>query len=182
MRQPEDAGPPLVDPPVFDLLGRQLPGPQDPMRVIRDPSLAGNCFKFRAAWTWWDGHEDMIKRLCSGSTLHVCCGQSPIGDVRVDLYTACDVKADFTALPFKGQSFDTVIIDPPWGHWAPFWTEAARVARRRLVIVHKTIFKVPRWTDIECYVLAPLPGFKGRIVTVYEPIQERLLLNNGGPR
>src|SRR5213594_2174494 len=55
-----------------------------------------------------------IKDLCEGYTLHVCCGESPIGDVRIDLEKKSDVKASMYNLPVRHESFDTVLCDPPW--------------------------------------------------------------------
>ena len=55
-----------------------------------------------------------MAELIEGSTLHVCCGSSGLGDVRIDLHTEADVKADMFHLPFRRETFDTVLCDPPW--------------------------------------------------------------------
>lgn len=56
-----------------------------------------------------------IKKHIKGRSLHVCCGSSDLGDVKVDAYVERKgiVKADMFNLPFK-EEFDTVICDPPW--------------------------------------------------------------------
>jgi len=72
------------------------------------------CYKFHRAWAWPKEVEDFIKSKVEGFSLHVCCGESGIGDVKIDLYTKADIKADMFHLPIKKGSFDTVICDPPW--------------------------------------------------------------------
>lgn len=45
-----------------------------------------------------------------GRSLHVCCGKSMIGDLRVDLFDqTADVKADAAKLPLNDLTFDTVL-------------------------------------------------------------------------
>ena len=71
-------------------------------------------YKFRKAWSWPHDVEGKIKELCEGRTLHVCSGESSIGDVRIDLHEKADVKASMFNLPVRPESFDTVLCDPPW--------------------------------------------------------------------
>jgi hypothetical protein len=71
-------------------------------------------YKFVKAWAWPDGVEKHVGSLIEGYSLHVCCGESKIGDVRIDLTKQADVKADMFHLPIRNASFDTVICDPPW--------------------------------------------------------------------
>ena len=71
-------------------------------------------YKFRRAWAWPSDVEAFIEAKIEGLSLHVCCGESKIGDIRIDLYTNADVKADMFHLPIKKHSCDTVICDPPW--------------------------------------------------------------------
>lgn len=64
---------------------------------------------------WPDAVEEFIEGLLIGRSLHLCCGKSKIGTVRLDLYEKdIDVRADVTRLPFPDHSFNTVIIDPPY--------------------------------------------------------------------
>ena len=72
-------------------------------------------YKFKKSWSWPFEVETNIKDLVEGTSLHVCCGDSKLGDVRLDLSKEADVKGDMFHLPFKSESFDTVICDPPWG-------------------------------------------------------------------
>jgi hypothetical protein len=107
--------------------------------------------RFRRLWTWRKDEEDFYRRQCLGSTLHVCCGKSFLGDVRLDIEAtgAANVLGDYRHLPFRDKSFDTVICDPPWAKRERLdaglsWIfELRRVARRRIVIVHNTVFSIP---------------------------------------
>jgi len=88
--------------------------------------------------------------FCIGTVLHVNCSGNKLGDVRTDQFSLDPgVKwADCHCLPFLDRSFDTAII----GH-VPIndrlierqkWIdELARVARKRVVIVHDGIFQIP---------------------------------------
>lgn len=72
--------------------------------------------KFKGAWRWPAEVERFIREECEGDVLHVCCGGSDLGDVRVDADSERepDIVADMTNLPFDDCSFDTVLCDPPW--------------------------------------------------------------------
>ncbi len=90
----------------------------------------------------WPKHVGaFIETKLIGTTLHVCCGKSMIGDTRVDLFDeTADVKADAAKLPMADKSFDTVLCDPPyngklqWNH--DLLCELARVARKRIIFQH----------------------------------------------
>jgi len=64
--------------------------------------------------------HDFIKSKIIGTSLHVCCGNSNLGDYHIDIekQEAQDkdvfILADMFHLPIKHQSFDTVICDPIW--------------------------------------------------------------------
>jgi len=67
--------------------------------------------------------------------------KSQLGDRRLDLYEpTADVIADIARLPFRDESWDTVLIDPPhnsrmqWNH--DMLSELARVARIRIIFQH----------------------------------------------
>jgi len=78
------------------------------------PNPKSPSYKFKKAWSWPTEIEAKIKMLCEGTVLHVCCGDSTIGDVRIDLEKAADIKASMFHLPIRPASFDTVLCDPPW--------------------------------------------------------------------
>ena len=73
-------------------------------------------YKFRKAWSWPTEVENKIKELIEGECLHVCCGESSLGDVRINYPKKlnANVLADMFNLPIRAASFDTVLCDPPW--------------------------------------------------------------------
>ena len=68
------------------------------------------------SWVWPDRVERLFREQATGRTLHVCCGESSLGDVTVDADRDRDpdAMADMFNLPFEAATFDTVIADPPW--------------------------------------------------------------------
>lgn len=90
---------------------------------------------------WPPAVEAWIAERLISPTLHVCCGKSQLGDVRLDLYEPdVDVVADAARLPFSDKSFATVLIDPPytgrlqWNH--DMLNELHRVAGTRIIFQH----------------------------------------------
>lgn len=71
-------------------------------------------YRFKKAWSWPTEIEAKIKSLLEGEVLHVCSGESQIGNVRIDLSKSADIRADMFWLPIRPESFDTVLCDPPW--------------------------------------------------------------------
>ncbi len=77
--------------------------------------IRNNC-KLAACWTWDRTVNDFVKNKVKGYSLNVCAGLSPVGDIKIDL----DPKkrdvgmADMNNLPYRDNTFDTVISDPPW--------------------------------------------------------------------
>jgi 16S rRNA G966 N2-methylase RsmD len=91
---------------------------------------------------WSDSIQEFLQTLFVGKTLHVCCGMSLLGDVRVDLDSNHnpDFICDAAKLCFSDDSFDTVLCDPPyngkfqWNH--DMLSELSRVADKRLIFQH----------------------------------------------
>lgn len=93
---------------------------------------------------WPEQVERFVGTLLIGESLHVCCGKSKLGTVRLDLDEAnnpdiiCNA-ADMTPM-VKDRAFDTVLCDPPyngdmqWNH--DLLRELHRVARKRIVFQH----------------------------------------------
>ena len=106
--------------------------------------LAGTSHLYTVSKVLWpDAIETFLEGLFVGRSLHVCCGKSMLGDVRLDLNepTAdirCDA-ADMRGVVADGE-YDTVLCDPPyngkfqWNH--DLLTELARVAKRRIIFQH----------------------------------------------
>ena len=107
--------------------------------------LAGTSHIYRVQKKLWnDSIEDVLQGLFIGRTLHVCCGKSLLGDVRLDADAEnnpdiiCDASnmKDFV----KDNEFETVICDPPyngkfqWNH--DLLTELSRVASKRIISQH----------------------------------------------
>ncbi len=68
------------------------------------------------SWVWPDRVERLFREQATGRTLHVCCGKSDVGDVRIDRDpdNEPDIVADMFHLPVPDFAFDSVIADPPW--------------------------------------------------------------------
>ena len=107
--------------------------------------LAGNSHVYRVKKRLWnDSIEDVLKSMFIGSTLHVCCGKSNLGDVRldVDIENNPDIVCDAANMSdfVSDDSFDTVLCDPPyngkfqWNH--DLLKELARVAKKRIIFQH----------------------------------------------
>jgi len=104
--------------------------------------LAGNSYIYTVTKLLWPPDvEKFLDTQLAGLSLHVCCGKSKLGDVRLDLYEPyINVKADMTRLPFSNGSFDTVLIDPPYNsHFQimhDMLAELCRVSRHRIIFQH----------------------------------------------
>lgn len=72
--------------------------------------------KFRKAWSWPKGLENFLQTFLISPSLHVCCGESQLGDYKVDAYLIRRevIQADMFNLPFRDGFFASAIIDPPW--------------------------------------------------------------------
>lgn len=76
--------------------------------------------------------EKTIEAWLLHPCLHICSGQSTLGDVKLDLHESADVKADMCYLPFKEKSFGSAIWDPPYT--APRLTTLKTLAGMRDVL------------------------------------------------
>lgn len=90
---------------------------------------------------WPSEIEEFLEDRLIGFSLHICCGKSKLGDVRLDLYESdVNIKASMDRLPFTNQSFNTVLIDPPYNSkfqiMHDMLEELSRVARRRIIFQH----------------------------------------------
>ena len=92
---------------------------------------------------WTSEIESYLASILIGKTLHVCCGKSKLGDVRVDLNEEdADIKCDAADMRefVKDREFDTVLCDPPyngkfqWNH--DMLSELARVSNNRIIFQH----------------------------------------------
>jgi hypothetical protein len=104
--------------------------------------LVGNSYLYKVTKLLWPPDvENYLKGLLIEKSLHICCGISRIGDVRLDLYAEdINVRGDMSRLPFSNQSFDSVIIDPPYNSKLQIMhdmlSELSRVAKQRIIFQH----------------------------------------------
>jgi hypothetical protein len=107
--------------------------------------LAGTSHVYRVSKKLWnDSIEDVLKEQFIGRTLHVCCGMSQLGDVRLDMDETHkpDIICDASKLQgvIGDDAFETVLCDPPyngnfqWNH--DLLKELARVASKRIIFQH----------------------------------------------
>ncbi len=121
----------------------------------------GRATRFKKLWRWEDDEENFYSaQTIPGDTLHVCCGKSQLGDVRVDIDPELkpDIVADYRNLPIKDNAFSHTICDPPWGkterldagiiNWI---SELRRVTRDKIIIIHNTMFKIKGWKQDLAY-------------------------------
>jgi hypothetical protein len=113
-------------------------------KVYGKAPLAGTSHVYTVTKLIWpENVQEFVGSLLEGRSLHVCCGKSPLGDVRLDLNEeSADIRCD--AANMKGfvedDEFDTVLCDPPyngnmqWNH--DLLKELARVSSRRIVFQH----------------------------------------------
>jgi len=150
--------------------------------------LAGTSHLYTVGKVLWpDAIETFLASLFVGRTLHVCCGKSLLGDVRLDLNEpTADIHCDASDMRgFVGDGeFDTVLCDPPyngkfqWNH--DLLTELARVANRRIIFQHWFIPATPqgrykkaqeRFALSASYVWQPRTYFgRAQIVSVFDAI------------
>ncbi len=147
---------------------------------VTDAVLAGKSHIYTVGKVLWpEDVESFIRTLFIGRTLHVCCGKSTLGDVRLDNDPANNPDIICDASNMKGfvedDSFDTVLCDPPyngifrWNH--NLLSELPRVAKQRIIFQHWFLparrdggYKKSheKWKMSGCYVWQPRTYF-GRV-------------------
>ncbi len=74
--------------------------------------------EFRPAFMWEEEIEEFVKKKMKGYTLNVPCGNSELGDVRLDVDSNLSMRGAYDffkdELDFPDNTFDTIISDPPW--------------------------------------------------------------------
>jgi hypothetical protein len=150
--------------------------------------LAGNSHLYTVKKVLWpDSISEFLSTLLLGRSLHVCCGKSQLGDVRLDMNEeSADIRCD--AADMRGHvadgEFDTVLCDPPyngqfqWNH--DLLAELARVASSRIVFQHWFIPANPSGTYkkaqdkfalSQSYVWQPKTYFgRAQIISVFDRI------------
>lgn len=152
--------------------------------------LAGNSHVYTVAKVLWPEEvERFLQTLFVGKTLHVCCGKSLLGDVRLDaMEETADIKcdaADMKSVVSDGE-FDTVLCDPPyngkfqWNH--DLLSELHRVASKRIVFQHWFIPANPAgrykkyqngWCLSAVYVWQPRTYFgRVQVISVFDKVED----------
>lgn len=115
--------------------------------------LAGDSHLYTVKKVLWpESIENFLPSLFVGRTIHVCCGKSMIGDVRLDLDVENKPDIVCDASDMRGcvgdDEFDTVLCDPPyngkfqWNH--DLLSELARIAKKRIIFQHWFIPATPK--------------------------------------
>lgn len=147
--------------------------------------LAGTSHLYTVNKLLWPGEvEAVLESLLLPSSLHVCCGKSRLGDVRLDLDEAHkpDIVADAADIPCADNEYDTVLCDPPyngdhgWNH--KLLAELARVASKRIIFQHWFIPAAPngryrkaqeKFALSDMYVWQPKTYFgRAQLVSVFD--------------
>lgn len=137
---------------------------------------------------WNDAIEDVLQGLFIGRTLHLCCGDSQLGDVRVDIDPSKNpnliLDVENMRSEIADKSFDTVLCDPPyngrmqWNH--NLLAEMSRIAKQRIIFQHWFIPATPQglykkaqehFALAELYVWQPKTYFgRVQVVSVFDSI------------
>ena len=86
-------------------------------------------------WIWNESVTNFVKDKIKGYSLNVCAGVNKLCKVNLDLdpQDKSVLKGDMRLLPFKSNTFDTVVSDPPWkiGYYERFkpFFECVRVCK-----------------------------------------------------
>jgi hypothetical protein len=138
---------------------------------------------------WPEAVTEVISGLLIPKSLHVCCGKSPLGDVRADFDPANnpDVVCDAAKLPFADESFESVLCDPPyngkfqWNH--DLLSELSRVSKKRIIFQHWFIPADPQgqWKKFhrfrlsDVYVWQPRTYFgRVQVISVFDAVDDYL--------
>ena len=134
---------------------------------------------FRRSWRWPHPIEEFFKLHFEGKySLNVCCGQSSIGTVRVDIDPESKANhiADMRELPFKDNVFDIVGSDPPWKlgffqRFRPFY-ECIRVCKVGGIIIYNAtwVSESNQAVEIERYSRSDLPFGMASVISVFRKI------------
>jgi len=135
--------------------------------------------QFRKAWRWPHCIEDFFKLRIEGKhSLHVCCGQSSLGNVRIDIdpQSKRTHEGDMNNIPFENCSFDIVFGDWPWKlnffqRWKPFYEMIRKCKVGGYVIINCTW--VPFSNSVilkEMFVRSDFPFGQASLILVYEKI------------
>lgn len=127
---------------------------------------------YQEVWRWPRELEEWFHRQLSNivdpperPVVHVCCGESSLGDLRIDVVDGLgNVRADMFSLPFGDESVGTVVCDPPYELALQdrhrHMTELARVHRPGGLLLYKASWwpLEGRWVHEENWTWSPRVG------------------------
>lgn len=116
--------------------------------------------RFKKAWSWPKKVEDFFKEnIKEQYSCHLFCGNSELGDVRVDIETdkATHKEDILKGLSFEDNTFDVVFGDPPWK--MPYHLRSkVMYEMRRICKIQGVIILNANWTPNKlkgCLLLEP---------------------------
>lgn len=89
----------------------------------------------KKCWIWNNDVVKFVKKRIKGYSLNVCAENNPLCNINLDIdpKDKSIMKGDMRLLPFKSNTFDTVVSDPPWkiGYYERFkpFFECVRVCK-----------------------------------------------------
>jgi len=138
--------------------------------------------KLQECWIWDKKISDFVKEKLSGYSLNVCAGMNELGSVKIDLdpKDKSILKGDMRDLPFKENTFDSVVSDPPWKigfyeRMKPFF-ECVRVCKVGGTIIYNAYW-IPTSKQVklkELWVRTDVDWANTSIISVFEKIEEDL--------
>ena len=127
---------------------------------------------FRKAWRFNLDEEAFIKKSIIGQSLNICCGQSRLGDVRIDLDEKHnpDVQMDYTDVfnEFGECCTDTVIFDPPFHD---YWKHGLKRYVHKLASMASRRFIVKGW-----WFCHHIKGFDLPNIEIFYKVNKRLMI------
>lgn len=133
-------------------------------------------------WIWNDSVNNFVKDKIKGYSLNVCSGVNKLCDVNLDLdpKDKSILKGDMRLLPFKSNTFNTVVSDPPWkiGYYERFkpFFECVRVCKvGGLIIYNATWIPSTPSRDVELkeiFVRQDNDFSNTSIISVFEKVKD----------
>lgn len=130
------------------------------------------------SWIWEKPITDFVKERLKGYSLNVCAGMNELGSKKIDLdpKDRSIIRADMINLPFKDNTFDSIVSDPPWKigffqRMKPFF-ECVRVCKIGGIIIYNAYW-IPRSNQVELieqYIRTDNPWTNTSIISVYRKI------------
>lgn len=123
--------------------------PVELMWCANPPGRSGRGLRDPMGWQFPRGVEKQLLADCTGSVLHLFSSRSKFGTrIDIDPIVKPDVLADAWLPPFAPQSFDVVILDPPYirlnsQEKNSLFRAAAEIARVRVVWFHTIWISTP---------------------------------------